>query len=105
MKRDPKSAMQQSEERIRERAYQLCKEEGRPPGREHAHLERARKLLEIDELGEQDNMAQARLQIHQSLIGIPALHQARGTAIYLRRFWIDTRYRRNPRRRSPCRLP
>ena len=46
MKRDPKAAMQVSEERIRERAYQLWLEEGKPPGREHAHWERARKLLE-----------------------------------------------------------
>ena len=46
MKRDPKTAMQVSEERIRERAYQLWLEEGKPPGREHAHWERARKALE-----------------------------------------------------------
>jgi Protein of unknown function (DUF2934) len=40
--------MHDSEQRIRERAYAIWEQEGRPDGREHAHWERARSLLETE---------------------------------------------------------
>jgi hypothetical protein len=46
MAASPRAGM---EERIRERAYKLWIEEGRPGGREHEHWEKARKLVEEEQ--------------------------------------------------------
>jgi hypothetical protein len=43
------------EERIREQAYRIWLEEGRPEGRENEHWEKAEKLVNrIDELSKED---------------------------------------------------
>jgi hypothetical protein len=41
--------MEDSEQRIRERAYRIWEEEGRPEGRDKEHWERARFLVGIEE--------------------------------------------------------
>jgi hypothetical protein len=40
--------MHDSEQRIRERAYAIWEQEGRPGGREHVHWERARLVVEME---------------------------------------------------------
>ncbi|MBV9736092.1 MAG: DUF2934 domain-containing protein [Acidisphaera sp.] len=50
--------MDENEDRIRERAYRLWEEEGRPEGREHDHWERARQMLDSERPEQQPQQAE-----------------------------------------------
>jgi hypothetical protein len=57
--------MDDHEDRVRERAYQLWQQEGCPPGRERDHWDKARELVAIEE-----NYKTATIPVGQSALNL-----------------------------------